>query len=293
MNLAVFRCCPTNILLKQYETSTNAVLQMLGVHFVDIKEFNCCGYPLKNINFKAYVLSSARNLALAEARESDILTFCNCCFGSLRHAQNLMQKNPSLKKEMNTILREEGLNYNGNVKVQHLLEFLFKDIGLETIQNKMIGTFSSELKIATHYGCHLLRPSQILNFDSPISPRIFDQLVEITGAESIAWPTKRDCCGSPLWGVQDDLSMDLTKKKLMGAMQVRADYLCVACVYCQLQFDRVQKKIQLKGNAHQIIPSLLYTQLLGLCLGVDHKLLGIDQHSLETTGVIDFLSLKN
>lgn len=293
MNLAVFRCCPTNTLLKQYETSTNAVLQALDVHFIDIKEFNCCGYPLKNINFKAYVLSSARNLALAEDRGSDILTFCNCCFGSLRHAQNLMQENPALKNEVNAILKEDGLNYNGDVKVQHLLEFLFKNIGLEAIKNKMIGTFSNKLKIATHYGCHLLRPSQILKFDSPINPSIFDQLVEITGAQSIEWPTKADCCGAPLWGIQDDLSMDLTEKKLMGAMQVRADYLCVACVFCQLQFDRVQKKMQLNGNAYQTIPSLLYTQLLGLCLGVDPKLTGIDQHSIETAGAIDFLSLKS
>lgn len=293
MKLAVFRCCPTNILLKQYETSTNAVLQMLDVDFVDIKEFNCCGYPLKNINFKAYVLSSARNLALAEDRELDILTFCNCCFGSLRHAQNLMQENPSLKKEVNAILKEEGLNYNGDVKVQHLFEFLFKDIGLEAIKNKMVGTFSNKLKIATHYGCHLLRPSQILKFDSPISPSIFDQLVEITGAQSIDWPTKADCCGAPLLGVQNDLSMDLTKKKLLGARLVSTDYLCVACVYCQLQFDRAQKKMQRNGNEHQTIPSLLYTQLLGLCLGIDPKLLGIDQHCIETAGIIDFLSLKN
>jgi len=80
MNFAIFRCCPTSIFLKQYESSTDAILRKLGVDFIDIKEFNCCGYPLKNIDFKAYVLSSARNLALARQRNVAILTFCNCCY---------------------------------------------------------------------------------------------------------------------------------------------------------------------------------------------------------------------
>jgi heterodisulfide reductase subunit B len=266
------------------------VLNKLDVNFVDIKEFNCCGYPLKNLNFKAYVLSAARNLALAEDRQVNILTFCNCCFGSLRHAQKLMQENSSLKDEINVVLKKEGLIYRGEGKVQHLLEFLFNDIGLETLKKKIVKTYSVDLKIATHYGCHLLRPSQILNFDNPINPVIFDQLVEITGAQSIVWSSKLDCCGSPLWGIQDDLSMDLTEKKLMGAHNAGADYLCVDC---HLQFDQVQRKIEKNHSSHQPIPSLLYTQLLGLCLGVDHQLLGINQHSLETTGVINFLSLEN
>ena len=65
MKFAVQRCCVTSVFLKQYEMSTNAVLKKLGVEFVDIREFNCCGYPLKNIDAKAYLLASARNLALA------------------------------------------------------------------------------------------------------------------------------------------------------------------------------------------------------------------------------------
>ena len=66
MKFALQRCCTTNIFLKQYESSTNAVLNRLGVELVDIKDLNCCGYPLKNIDFKAHLLLSARNLSLAD-----------------------------------------------------------------------------------------------------------------------------------------------------------------------------------------------------------------------------------
>ena len=79
MKIALFRCCVTSMGLSDYEISSNEVLRELGIDFVDIREFNCCGYPLRNLNFKAYLLSSARNLALAEKAGLDILTICNCC----------------------------------------------------------------------------------------------------------------------------------------------------------------------------------------------------------------------
>ena len=123
-----------------------------------------------------------------------------------------MKENASLKKEVNATLEKEGLKYEGRIEVKHLLSVLHKDIGIEAIKGKMAATFKG-LKIATHYGCHALRPSQVVGFDDPVAPSLFDQLVEATGAESIDWPMKLECCGAPLWGINDGLSMDLTFEK--------------------------------------------------------------------------------
>ncbi|MFH1488418.1 MAG: CoB--CoM heterodisulfide reductase iron-sulfur subunit B family protein [Pseudomonadota bacterium] len=289
MNFALFRCCPTSIFLKQYESSTDAVLRKLGVQFIDIKEFNCCGYPLKNIDARAYALAGARNLALAEKNGVNILTFCNCCFNSLKHVRHTLKENPALQQDINTILAKEGLTYQKPVEIKHLFKVLFNDIGLDKIRDKIVKNFS-DLKIATHYGCHILRPKDIVQFDNPIAPSIFDRLVELTGARSIAWQTKLDCCGSPLLGVDDELSLDLTQKKIKDARQSGADYLCSACVYCQLQFDRVQKMLISRRNEAQPLPSILYTQLLGLSLGIDKKVLGIDLNELAITRIENFLS---
>ena len=288
MNFAIFRCCPTSIFLKQYESSTDAILKKLGIDFIDIKEFNCCGYPLKNIDFKAYVLSSARNLALARQRNVAMLTFCNCCYNTIKHVQHLLREDAALLGDVNTTLAKEGLQCTPDVKVLHLLEALHKEIGIETIKAKLVHTFK-DLNIATHYGCHLLRPADIMQFDNPIAPTIFDQLVEITGARSIPWDTKLDCCGSPVWGVDDDLSMDLSAKKLDDAARAGADFLCSACVFCQLQFDRVQKMMIAKRGSRKPLPSILYTQLLGLGLGLDETELGIAQNELDSTGIRRFM----
>jgi heterodisulfide reductase subunit B len=289
MKLALQRCCGTSIYLKQYESSTDAVLKALGVEIVDIKQFSCCGYPLKNFRYRAYLLSSARNLALAEKEHLNIMTMCNCCYGSLKHADQIMKDRPSERKEINAVLNREGLEYAGGVTVRHVLDILFTEIGIEGIRKKIRKELGG-LKIATHYGCHLLRPRQVAQFDNPAAPAKFDDLVEVTGAKSISWPEKLECCGSPLWGINEELSLDLTENKILDAKRSGADFLCVACPFCQLQFDRVQRILHSLRDTKETLPSILYTQLIGLALGIDGKTLGIDKNEIDSTGILRYLS---
>jgi len=200
-----------------------------------------------------------------------------------------MKENASLKKEVNATLEKEGLKYEGRVEIKHLLSVLHKEIGIEAIKGKMAATFK-RLKIATHYGCHALRPSQVVGFDNPVAPSLFDQLVEVTGAESIDWPMKLECCGAPLWGINDRLSMDLTLKKLTDGKKSGADYVCAACPYCHIQFDKVQKMILSQRNVNHPLPSILYTQLLGLSLGVDRKTLGLEMNEIPITSIEELLA---
>ena len=288
MKFALFLGCNIPARLEQYESSARAVLEKLGIELVEIKKFNCCGYPLRNLDFKLFVLSSARNLALAERENLNILTLCKCCYGSLKKAAYLMKEDASLREEINLDLKKEGLNYEGSIEVKHLLYVLYHDVGIKTIEEKIKKTFSN-LKIATHYGCHLLRPSQIVQFDDPISPSTFDQLVEITGAKSIYWRTKLECCGAPVWGVNDELSIDLTWKKLKDGKNSGADFLCTACPYCQMQFDAVQNIISKKTSKNHLLPSILYSQLLGISMDVDKKRLGLEKNQLAITEIEDFI----
>jgi heterodisulfide reductase subunit B len=270
--------------LKQYETSSKAILERLGVGLVDIEEFNCCGYPLRNIEFKAFLLASARNLALAEKKKLDVMTLCQCCYGTLKKANFLLRENASLRKEVNAVLEREGLPYEGEVEVKHLLYVLHQEVGVEAIKKKIAKTFKG-LKIAAHYGCHALRPSQIVRFDDPVTPTLFDKLVEATGAESIDWPMQLECCGAPLWGIHDELSTEITLKKLKNGRESGADYLCTACTYCQIQFDTVQQMILSQRGLNHPLPSILYPQLLGLSMGINSETLGLKMNKIPISEV--------
>ncbi len=279
MRFALFLGCNIPARLRAYDLSSRAVLGKFEVELVDIREFGCCGYPLRNFDFKSFLLSAARNIALANHRDLNMLVLCKCCYGSLKMADYVLRNNSSLKKEINGLLVEEDLQFEGNGEIKHFLSVLYHDIGIERIKENIIRPYKN-LKIATHYGCHALRPSRIVQFDDPVAPSLFDSLVEATGAESIFWSTKLECCGAPLLGINDELSRDLALRKLSDAKKSGADYLCTACPYCQLQFETVQnsKDVQDAGNsAHSPV---LFSQLLGLAMGMGNGRLNLqaDQH---------------
>jgi heterodisulfide reductase subunit B len=289
MKFALFLGCTTPSRLKGYESSSRAVLGKLGVELVDVPDFNCCGYPLRNMDFKAFVLSSARNLALATREGLNVFSLCKCGYGTLKKAAHLMKENASLRKEINGTLAEEGLQYEEDVEVLHLLTVLYKEVGLEVIKEKITRSFEN-LKVATHYGCHALRPSEVTQFDDPVAPTLFDELVNITGAQSVEWASKLECCGGPLLGVNDELSSVFRDKKLLDAKKAGAAYLTTACPFCQIQFDTVQNQIGTEPGANHRVPSIPYPQLLGLCLGLDKETLGLNRNHTDVAKIENSLA---
>ncbi len=288
MKFALFVGCNIPARVMAYELSARTVLERLGIEVVDVREFNCCGYPIRNADAKTFVLLAARNLALSQRRGLSIMTLCKCCHGSLKKAAHLMKEDSSFADEINPLLEKEGLSFDGEIEITHFLEVLHKKIGLQLLKEKIARTYK-DLCIATHYGCHALRPSEIMQFDNPVAPVLFDQLVEVTGAKSVDWSLKLECCGAPLLGINDDLSLDLTTQKLKNGKQAGADYLCVACPWCQMQFDNVQKQMHPNRKSNGILPSILYPQLLGLAFGLDEEALGLKCNQLQINGIRSYL----
>lgn len=288
MKFALFYGCNIPARVEQYADATTAVCAQLGVELVEQSAFNCCGYPIRNSDHRAYVLSAAKNLALAERAGLDMLVMCKCCYGSLKRAEYFLSQDPELKTDVNRILEREHLEYQNKTHVKHLLSVLYHDVGLKRIKENIAKTYSG-LQVAVSYGCHALRPSMITAFDDPVSPKIFDELVEATGAFGVEWTRKLDCCGAPLTGINDQLAMDMAQKKIDSAREAGAQFICTACPYTQLQFDGVQKRMAAQSNIGESIAPILYPQLLGLCMGIDEKILGISKGEIDLFNISSFL----
>ena len=271
MKYAYFPGCKIPHYLEAYGRSTKAVLEALGVDLAE-PEFNCCGYPNRHISTAAYLLSAARNLAIAERHGLEILTPCKCCFGSLKLADHRLREEPELRNEINRLLAKEHLRWEGKTGVRHLLSILKHDVGLDRIKAAVTRPLK-DLKVAAHYGCHALRPGKILHFDNPLAPTLFEELVNATGAKSVDWSRRLECCGAPLWEKNDPLATALSKRKLTSAHEAGAHYVCTACTYCQIQFDTVR---QAASPSTAITPAILYPQLLGLSLGLPETSLGLE-----------------
>lgn len=288
MRFALFHGCNIPARVEQYADATAAVCARLGIELVEMAAFNCCGYPARNTDHRAYVLSAAKNLAVAEQSGLDMLVMCKCCYGSLKKAEYFLNQDPELTADINHILARENLEYRNKARVKHLLSVLYHDVGLERLKDEISKAYSG-LQIAVSYGCHALRPSNVTAFDDPVSPKIFDELVETTGAFSVAWTRKLDCCGAPLTGINDQLAMDMAQKKIDSAREAGAQFICTACPYTQLQFDGVQMRMNVQSNDGKPLAPILYPQLLGLSMGIDEKTLGISKNEIDLSEITSFL----
>lgn len=286
MKYAFFQGCNIPVRIEQYARATQAVLRQFDFELVEEREFNCCGYPVRNVDEKSYILPSARNLAVAEKKNLDIAVICNCCFASLMKAKNVLANDQQLLDEINLILAKEDLRYGGGVEVKHFLTILHTDIGLERIKAKLRYQVK-DLNVAVIQGCHILRPREITKFDHSFVPEITDALVRLTGAENLEWQGKLECCGAALAGINDTLCRDLLNNKIAGARQADAGFIMPICAYCHLQFDTSQLHI---AEEQEILPVLLFPQLLGLCLGLDERELGIMENRTVTDEILQSLS---
>jgi heterodisulfide reductase subunit B len=257
------------------EKATREVCKALGVDLVDLDGAGCCPAPgvIKSFDKATWLAAAARNLALAEKQGVDILTICNGCYGSLFDANHELKEDAALLKDVNKILKEIGLQYNGGVKVRHFAEMFYNDIGVEKIREKV--TNPVDFKIAVHYGCHFAKPSNIKKLDDPERPHILDDLVEATGATSINYKDKQMCCGAG-GGVRSgnaSVALMMTEEKLKNIKAVGAHFILDVCPFCHLQFDRGQK--DLSGYD---IPVIHLAQLYGIAIGLPKEDLGLSAH---------------
>ncbi len=279
MRFIYFPGCKIPHFLPQYDRSVRLVLEKLGVELIE-SDMNCCGYPVRHRSHEASVYSAARILALAGRHKTGILTPCKCCYGNLKHAQYWLAKSEGLHRQVCGLLDKEGLVLDLSVSVKHLLSILKEEVGVDAIREKTVRPLAG-VKVAVHYGCHALRPSGVVAFDNPLAPTIFENLVEVIGADAVDWPLRLECCGNPLWEKNNALSLKLMRGKLESAIRSGANILCTACTYCQIQFDTVRAENDSEAVRSARLPAVLYPQLLGLALGFDRLEVGLDQNTIR------------
>ncbi len=266
MKYALFLGCKIPSDLPAYERSTRAVLDRLGVTLVDLA-FDCCGYPVRSVSRDAFVVAAARNLALAERAGLDILAPCKCCFGTLKHAMHFMQEDADLRGRVDRALAAEGLSWAGKIAVEHLLTVLARRVGTDALV-AAVRVPRTGLRVAAQYGCHALRPSNVTRFDHPGAPTIFEDLIRVTGASAVDWSQRLDCCGDPSHQANPPLSKAMTRVKIASAVEAGAAAICTACPHCHLHFDAA-------AAGAPTMRTLLYTQLLGLAMGLPESALGL------------------
>lgn len=283
----LFLGCAIPYRIPSYEISARRVLERLDVELTEMPEFNCCGLPIDSVDHDAMLVLAARNLCLAEQKNMDILTLCPGCAGNLRKVNKSLAENKKLKEHVNSILKQIGMKIEGGkIRVRHLIQALSEDIGFDKIKESVTNPLS-DLQVAEHNGCHILRPTKYIGFDDPENPVILKKLIEATGAKCLDYMYETDCCGAPIVGINDKIPLRLAGDKLRHIRAVNAEALITVCPFCHMMFDINQPRIERLLGEQFEIPVLHYPQLLGLAMGLTPEELALNELRVTPTNMLN------
>ena len=259
---------------EEYGTSVLRVSEEIGPELEEIHDWNCCGASSAHAtNHKLSTALSIRNISLAEqSGYKEILAPCPMCSQRLI----ISQKDVADAIEMPC---------DGDVKIINYLE-LIKNYCMDEIAEKKKKA-PKDLKIASYYGCLLLRPPKVLKFDDPENPTSMEEIVEATGATSVDWELKTNCCGGGFTLSRTDVVLKLTNDILECAADAGADAIAVACPMCHANLDMRQKKIGKEYKRKYDIPIVYISELIGLALDLGPISLGLNKHFIDTKSVVN------
>jgi heterodisulfide reductase subunit B len=285
MRFQLFLGCTIPARQSNYEQSARRVSEALGLELTD-PEFGCCGFPIEPVDEAKALAMAAVNLKKAAEDEAPVVALCSACGEMLAKAEKLLEDEETAKKVNTVLSKSGGATYEGEKpQVLHFARMLHQVYGLDKIREKVKRPLG--INVATHPGCHYVRPKDLFaGFDDPEYPRSLDELVEATGAVSVDYVGKTDCCGGSLLAVDEKVSKAMTRKKL-ERLRGKVDALVLICPFCGIMYDKYQRLLEEETQTQYSVPVLYYPQLLGLALGLDPDELGFDVNSVPVKQLLE------
>jgi heterodisulfide reductase subunit B len=287
MRFALYLGCTVPIRAMNYEISARRTAERLGIEFVDVDGFTCCGYPAKPLSWEAALLMAANNLALAEEQGLDVCTLCSACTSTLVEANKHLQEDDRLRAEINEKLAETtGRRYEGGVTVRHYARILYEEIGPDQLR-EMVTADLSTFGFAVHYGCHFLKPAHIYDgFDDPENPHTLGDLIEATGARQVPYEEEDGCCGGGILAIDPETALAIAKSKLDHIQVTDADGMVLICPFCDIMYEINQRSIERQYDVSYHLPVLYYPQLLGLALGFTAEEMGFRLNRVKSRKIM-------
>ena len=276
---AFFPGCLIPTMHPAMEFAIRKTLPELGIEVVDLPGASCCPDPIyfKSKDKVAWLSVAARNLSLAEERGVDVATNCSGCTATLSEAYHLL-KDPTLREKVNGRLAAVGREYRGTSKVRHIATLVRDVAGMDAVKASVVRPLEG-LKVAIHYGCHLLKPSRIMQVDDPNDPTMLEALVKALGATPVRHRNWYLCCGKACQ--TEDIPSNMMHDLLGTVQEEEADLLCLICPTCFGQFDHGQFKVSQRFGEDYHTPPVYYFQLLAFAQGVPYDSLGFERQRFK------------
>lgn len=280
MEFSYYPGCSLESTAREYNDSVQAVFEALGVGLREIEDWNCCGASsAHSVNRELALALPARNLSLAQQIGLDIVMPCAACFNRHKTADYEMRTNPQQKARLEALV---GFEFTGAVAVRPLLDVIGNQIGLEKIKDKVKKPLKG-LKAVGYYGCLLVRPPEITQFENPDNPTLMNQILETLGAEARPWSYATECCGGGLTLTKSSVAARLVNRLAEHAREAGAQAMVTSCPLCQVNLEMRQ--------GSQKMPIFYFTELMGLAFGLDQTRSWWNKHLIDPKPVLSSLGI--
>ena len=231
MTYSYFPGCTLKTKAKDLDHYARISAEALGFTLEELPDWQCCGGVYSTATDEiANKLSSVRALAQARDKGQDLLTLCSACHNVIKRVNNDMRNNEDFRTRANNYMAPD-MEYNGEANVIHYLEMLRDVVGFDNLKKAVVNPLKGK-KIAAYYGCLLLRPGKVMEFDDPENPQIMEDFIKAIGATPVIFSQRNECCGGYLTLDEKSVAQSRSNKVMTSAKENGAEMVITACPLC-------------------------------------------------------------
>jgi heterodisulfide reductase subunit B len=258
MSYLYYPGCTLSTTAKFLDSCARRVSAHLDITLENVTDWQCCGAVYSsNPEQIAQKLPAMRILQQARDKGKTLVTLCSACHNVLKQTNHLAKNDQEFQATVSKY--EPGINYQGEARVIHFLELLRDTVTFEQLKKSVVNPLKGRT-FAAYYGCLLLRPAEIMNFDDPENPQIFENMLRALGARVATFPMRNECCGGYQAIEDSETCAEYVNRIIESALSRGVDTLVTACPLCQFQ---------LIEHAAGRLDVSYFTEILAEALGVD------------------------
>jgi heterodisulfide reductase subunit B len=282
MDYSYYPGCSLHSTACEYNDSAEQVFKALGVTLHELEGWNCCGASsAHSFNHDLAQALPARNLAIAQRAGYDVVMPCAACFNRHKSVDYELKHNPERRTYLENLV---SFTYSGQVAVRPMLDVVANEVGFDQVR-ELVKRPLTGFKAVGYYGCLLVRPPEVTQFDDPDNPVLMNQLLDILGAEPMPWSYATDCCGGGLSLTKANVAAKLVNRLVAYAREAGAEAIVTSCPLCQANLEMRQTAPGPK------MPIFYFTELMGLAFGLERASKWWSKHLISPGSLLRRLSL--
>ncbi len=237
----------------------------------------------------------------AEMGFENITTACVTSFAIHTECLEMYQHEPGLNKRVDRWLQEAcGRRLQIPRHVVHSSDIVYRyrqTLGQEFMRYRLVEKKTGRpLRIVDHVGCHYAKVFPEKSVGGADWCEVLTGMIRAWGGETVDYPERSHCCGMGfrqcMIRPNRGYTLACVLKKLESMEPWKPDAILTNCPGCNVFLDKEQWAAkELSGTTYDI-PTLSYSELVGLLLGWDpYEVVGIQAHTVPVEPLLDKIGI--